>query len=291
MPSVNPAPLATDASSRAPAAPTVAQALQQARVLGLERMDAQVLLGHLLQRDLAWLICHDTDALQPTQAATWSDWIVRRAAGCPVAYLTGHHEFHGLDLEVSPAVLDPRPDTETLVDWLLDLLPPDRPARVLDLGTGSGAIALAIKHRRPLAEVTAVDLSPTALAQAQRNGERLGLQVDWRQGHWLEPVAGERFDFIVSNPPYIADDDPHLPALRFEPLSALTSGPDGLRDLRELIAAAPSHLKVGGWLLLEHGYDQALAVVRLLRPRRWHIPQHRLDLAGHVRCTGAQVST
>ncbi len=275
----------------APTRLTVAQALQQARPLGVDRTDAQVLLGHLLQRDRAWMICHDDAVLDDSQTAAWCERLTRRAAGEPVAYITGQHAFHGLMLDVSPAVLDPRPDTETLVDWLLELLPADHPARVLDLGTGSGAIALAIKHRRPLAEVVAVDLSEDALAQARRNGEKLGLSVDWRQGHWMDPVACERFDFIVSNPPYIAEGDPHLPALKFEPRMALTSGPDGLDDLRELVNVAPAHLKPGGRLLLEHGHDQADAVATLFRARRWHTPQHREDLAGHRRCTGATLST
>jgi release factor glutamine methyltransferase len=268
--------------------PTIAQALQHARNQSLSRSDAQALLGQLLQRERAWLISHDDQALTPEQLSRWADWVARRAAGVPVAYLTGRHEFHGLSLVVTPDVLDPRPDTETLVDWALELLPADRPARVLDLGTGSGAIALAIQQQRPLAELSAVDLSPAALAVARGNGQRLGLAVRWLQGSWLAPVAGERFDLIVSNPPYIAEGDPHLPALLHEPALALTSGADGLDAIRTLVAQARAHLQPGGWLLLEHGWDQADAVAALFAAAQWTAASYRLDLGGHRRCTGAQ---
>ncbi len=273
-----------------PSATTVAAALAQARAAGLDRIDRELLLSELLQRDRTWLLIHDDDPLSVDQATRWSDWCTRRAAGVPVAYLTGRHGFHGLDLQVTPAVLDPRPDTETLVDWALDLLaatPVPTPS-VLDLGTGSGAIALAIRHRRADARVVAVDRSTAALAVARGNGERLGLPVDWRQGSWFEPLAGERFHLIVSNPPYIRSDDPHLPALVHEPLEALVAGPDGLADLRVLVDGAPAHLVDGGWLLLEHGHDQADAVAALFAAAAWHEIGHRLDLGGHRRCTGAR---
>jgi release factor glutamine methyltransferase len=190
---------------------------------------------------------------------------------------------------VSPGVLVPRPDTETLVDWALSLMPDKLPCRVLDLGTGSGAIALALQHQRPQAEVTAVDASQDALAVARANARQLGLSVHFEHGSWFEPVASQRFDLIVSNPPYIADGDHHLAALRFEPLSALTSGPDGLDDLRQIVAEAPAHLAPGGWLLLEHGFDQHEAVQALLRSAGFAEVSTRHDLGGQPRCTGGRL--
>lgn len=258
---------------------------------GLDRLEAQTLMGALLQRERSWLIAHDDETLTPAQAAQFRDWAARRAAGEPIAYLTGVQEFHGLALRVTPATLVPRPDTETLVDWALELLPAagQQVPRVADLGTGSGAIALALKHRRPDASVAAIDRSAAALAAARANGERLGLAVDWREGSWFEPLAGERYELLVSNPPYIAAADPHLPALRHEPLTALVAGADGLDDLRQLVAGAAAHLLPGGWLLLEHGYDQAEAVATLFAASgAWRPAEHRLDLGGHRRCTGAQ---
>jgi release factor glutamine methyltransferase len=185
--------------------------------------------------------------------------------------------------------LVPRPDTETLVDWALEILQllPGEPA-VVDLGTGSGAIALAIKHRHPSAAVQAVELSTAALAIAQDNARRLGLALRFHQGDWWQPLAGQRFDLIVSNPPYIAGSDPHLPALRFEPLEALTPGGDGMAALLALIDGAPDHLRPGGWLLLEHGYDQAEAVAAALRLRGFTEPALRLDLGGQPRVSGAR---
>lgn len=271
---------------------TVAEALALARTHGLPRSDANVLLGALLGRSRTWLLTHDDAPLDAAQQARWQDWLARRADGVPVAYLTGQHEFHGLLLHVTPDVLDPRPDTETLVDWALALLATRPPgAAVVDLGTGSGAIALAIRHRQPDAVVSAVDLSPAALAVAQANGERLGLPVRWRLGAWFAPVAGERFDLVVSNPPYIAEGDTHLPALRHEPTLALTSGADGLDAIRQLIAEAPAHLQPDGWLLLEHGHDQGPAVAALLTEAGWRATDRRDDLAGHWRCTGAMRPT
>ena len=216
--------------------------------------------------------------------------LARRAAGEPVAYLLGEKEFHGLMLRVTPDVLIPRPDTETLVEWALACLqglPPG--AAVADLGTGSGAIALALKQARPDAAVSAVEASPAALAVAQDNGRRLGLDVRWLAGSWWSPLAGQRLDLVVSNPPYIADGDPHLPALAHEPASALTAGPDGLRDLRAIAAGAPGQLRPGGWLLLEHGWDQAGAVQALLREAGLTAIETRHDLAGQPRCTGGRL--
>lgn len=250
-----------------------------------------MLLLHVLEQPTharAWLLAHDTDPLPEAAADRLQALATRRLAGEPLAYLTGEKAFHGLTLRVDARVLDPRDDTETLVDWALALLPADAPRRVLDLGTGSGAIALAIAQQRPLAQVVAVDASADALAVARANAERLGLRVDMRLGDWLTPVAGERLDLIVSNPPYIADTDPHLPALAHEPRQALVSGADGLDDIRRIVAQAPAHLAPGGWLLLEHGWDQAGAVRDLLGAAGFAQVQSRRDLAGIERCSGGQ---
>ena len=271
--------------------PTIAQALASARALGLDRLDAQWLLGHVLQQGSAWLIAHDDAPLAADTAQAYATLCQRRAAGEPLAYLVGQAGFHGLTLQVTPDVLVPRPDTETLVDWALALLPTlsaPRP-QVLDLGTGSGAIALAVAHRHPAAQVTATDLSPAALAVAQANAGRLGLAVQWAEGAWWQALpADARFHLVLSNPPYIAGADPHLPALRHEPLLALTPGGDGLDALRQIIAGAPDHLHPGGWLLLEHGWDQADAVAALLADAGFGAIGHRRDLASHARCTGGQ---
>ncbi len=269
--------------------PTIAQALAAARAQGLDRLDAQWLLGHQLQQGSAWLIAHDTLPLGAGDARAYDSLCQRRAAGEPLAYLVGHCGFHGLRLRVTPDVLVPRPDTETLVDWALAVLPTLAAARpqVLDLGTGSGAIALAVAHRHPAAEVSATDLSPAALVVAQGNAQALGLALHWAQGAWWQVLpAHARFDLVLSNPPYIAGDDPHLPALRHEPSLALTPGGDGLDALRQIIAGAPAHLRPGGWLLLEHGWNQAPAVAALLHAAGFTAVAHRSDLGGHPRCTG-----
>ena len=269
---------------------TTAQALAAARAAGLDRLDAQWLLGHLLAQTSAWLIAHDDQPLPDATTSAYAALCRRRATGEPLAYLVGHCGFHGLNLQVTADVLVPRPDTETLVDWALALLPAlalQRP-RVLDLGTGSGAIALAVAHHHPAADVTATDLSPAALALARANAQALGLTPQWAQGAWWQALAaGARFDLVLSNPPYIAGNDPHLQALRHEPSLALTPGGDGLDALRQIIAGAPGHLAPGGWLLLEHGWDQADAVAALLAAAGFNAIAHRQDLAGHTRCTGA----
>ena len=273
--------------------PTLAQALAQAHTLGLPRIDAQLLLLHTVGRagsDRAWLLAHDTDPLQPAQHALFLALCQRRAAGEPVAYLTGHKEFYGLPLQVDARVLDPRPDTETLVDWALEVIAPLPAPRVADLGTGSGAIALALQSQRSDAQVLAVDASTDALAVAQANAERLGLPVQFQPANWLAGVEGP-FDAIVSNPPYIPSADPHLAALTHEPLQALASGSDGLDDIRTIVAQAPTRLAPGGWLLLEHGYDQAEAVHALLVAQGFVQVQSRNDLAGVARCTGGQWPT
>ena len=268
---------------------TIGQALALARDAGLARLDAQLLLGHVCGLSRTGLLTNDDQVLPAAQLARWQQLLSRRLAGEPVAYLIGQHEFHGLSQHVTADVLDPRPDTETLVDWGLErLVQLDRPARVLDLGTGSGAIALAIKHRCPSAQVSAVDFSAAALAVARANGTRLNLDIDWQAGSWFENLAGQRFDLVLSNPPYIAEDDPHLSALQHEPRQALVSGADGLNDIRTLIKQAPRHLCAGAWLLLEHGHDQGVAVQTLLRAAGYREVDQRLDLAGHARCSGGQ---
>lgn len=273
----------------------IALALAQVATPALTRLEAQMLLLHTLGQplhDRAWLLAHDQDRLDAPTLARFHTACQRRTAGEPLAYITGQKEFFGLTLSVDTRVLDPRPDTETLVDWALACMHGLPAPRVLDLGTGSGAIALALAHARPDARVMAVDASHEALAVAQANATRLQLPVAFLRGNWLEtetPLPHE-FDLIVSNPPYIADADPHLAALTHEPLSALASGPDGLADIRTIVAQAPAWLAPGGWLLLEHGHDQAAAVARLLAQAGLHEMQSRADLAGIARCTGAKLA-
>ena len=269
---------------------TITEALRQAREQGLDRLDAQLLLADLFGQDRAWLISHDDALLTAAQTATLAQQVAQRAAGMPLAYLVGVKEFHGLSLRVTADTLVPRPDTEVLVDWALALLAalPGQP-RVVDLGTGSGAIALAIKHRHPAADVAAVELSAAALAVAEGNAQRLGMAVRFHQGSWWQPLAGQRFKLIVSNPPYIAAGDPHLPALRHEPLGALTPGGDGLSALLEIIDGAADHLQAEGWLLLEHGFDQADAVATALRTRGFTEVTLKRDLGGQPRVTGGKL--
>ena len=267
---------------------TLSDSLQRAQSLGLARIDAQLLHLHALGRDphdRAWLLANDRETLPADAAKRLEQSLQRRLAGEPLAYITGFKEFFGLKLQVDTRVLDPRPDTETLVEWALELLPPDSQARILDLGTGSGAVALALQNERPSCQVVAVDASADALAVAQANANRLNLPVKCVLSHWMDQIEGP-FQLMVSNPPYVADTDPHLAALTHEPLQALTSGPDGLDDLRQIVAQAPSRLAPGGWLLLEHGWDQAPAVQTLLRDAGFKRVQSRKDLAGIERCSG-----
>lgn len=267
---------------------TLAQALARAIALGLQRLDAQLLLLHALghgQHERAWLLAHDQDPMADAAARNFDALCARRLQGEPLAYLVGQKEFFGLMLAVDPRVLVPRPDTETLVEWALEMLENRASPQVVDLGTGSGAIALAIKHRRPDARVCGIDRSEAALAVARVNGQRLGLDITWRTGDWLQGLAGS-LDLIVSNPPYIRTGDPHLEALKHEPLSALAAGDDGLQDLRAIVAAAPAHLAPGGWLLLEHGWDQAGSVRALLSGAGLARVESRRDLGGIERCSG-----
>ncbi len=231
------------------------------------RHEAELLLLHVLGRERGWLFAHATDPVDPASAAAFAGLLQRRLAGEPVAYLLGRRGFWTLDLAVSPDTLIPRPETERLVELALERLPENTPLRVADLGTGSGAIALALASERPQARVLATDMSAGALAVASGNARTHGLDnVAFREGSWHVPLAGERFDLIASNPPYIASGDPHLVRgdLRFEPASALASGDDGLDDIRVIIEGAQSHLLPGGWLLLEHGWDQGEAIRALL---------------------------
>ncbi len=265
-------------------APTVRRALAQS---GLVPVDAQALLGHVLGQGRAWLAAHADDVLDRTQAQSFFALAKRRRDGEPVAYLTGVREFWGLPLLVSPAVLIPRPETETLVELALARLPSDRPVRVLDLGTGSGAIALAIAHERPRAHVLATDRSAEALVVADENARRLRLPnvefacADWFAG--LPPGADDTpFDLVASNPPYVAARDPHLAEgdLRFEPQAALSPGGDGLGALRTIIAGAGERLVSGGTLAVEHGYEQSEAVRALFAAAGFAEIVVARDLAG-----------
>jgi release factor glutamine methyltransferase len=304
---------------------TLAQTQADLQTQGLDRLDAQLLLLHVLDQPThhrGWLLTHDTDLLAQAPAARLAALVQRRLAGEPLAYLTGKKAFYGLDLQVDARVLVPRPDTETLVDWALEVLSPTAtlpaggtPANppngirrdvtptgqqaqvepqngvhVLDLGTGSGAIALALKASLPGLHIHAIDFSSDALAVAQSNARQLKLAISFSQGSWFEGLSNAEctFDCIVSNPPYIAALDPHLAALTHEPLQALTSGPDGLDDLRHIITHAPRFLKPGGHLLLEHGFDQAPAVRELLTLAGFTQVGSRRDLAGIERCSGGQ---
>ena len=277
--------------------PTVGRALESARALGVDRLDAHLLLGHVLGQSRAWLLAHGDDALVGDLAIAFEALARRRAAGEPFAYLVGEREFHGLRLAVSDAVLVPRPDTETLVDWALALLQGElrgTPApAVLDLGTGSGAIALALKNGCPRARMWAGERSADALAVARANAARLGLELRFAHGDWWDALAGEAdvpaFDLVVSNPPYIAADDPHLAALTHEPLSALVAADDGLADIARIATGARDRLHAGGWLLFEHGWTQAAAVQAILRRAGFGDIETRMDIEGRARCSGGRL--
>jgi release factor glutamine methyltransferase len=253
-------------------------------------LDAQVLLAHALGSRRARLISHADEERSEAERAAYARLIAKRASGEPIAYIVGFKEFWSLRLAVSRAVLVPRPETEILVERALKLST-TAAARALDLGTGAGGIALALAHERPNWQVTATDVSEAALAMARVNALALYLpQVEFLHGSWFDPLPGRAFDLILSNPPYIAQDDPALKerALRYEPRSALTPGDDGLEDLRRIIRASPAHLVRGGWLLLEHGATQGGAVARELVVRGFRHVRSQRDLAGHERMTEAQ---
>lgn len=250
-----------------------------------ERLDAELLLAAALGKSRSYLHTWPERIVSSEAAETFADYLERRRGGEPVAYILGQQGFWKLDLEVAPHTLIPRPDTELLVEAALELLP-GTPARVLDLGTGTGAIALALANECPAWQVSAVDRVDEAVALAERNRQRLGLDnVQVRRSHWFEALVDERFELILSNPPYIRAADPHLVVgdVRFEPSSALVAGEDGLDDLRVIVAQAPAHLVAGGWLLLEHGYDQAPTVRALLVAAGFVEVASRVDLGGHER--------
>lgn len=269
---------------------SVGRVLADAKALGLDGLDAQVLLAWCLGQSRAWLLAHREVDLTPAQLHAFEGLSERRSRGEPLAYLLGEKEFHGLTLHVDERVLVPRPETEHLVEWGLQILAariPESPAAaVLDLGTGSGAIALAIKSAWPAAQVTAVDASAAALEVARANATRLALDVEFEGSDWWQALPGRCFDLVLCNPPYVARADRHLHALRYEPVLALTTGGKGLEALLHVIEAAPGHLLPNGWLLLEHGADQAEAVRKALRASGFRDVQTRVDLAGLERCSG-----
>ena len=299
----------------------ILEALAWAKSLDVAGIDRQILLLHCLQRpthDKAFLLAHDQDEIDPHQERCFKDLISRRLAKEPVAYLTGVKEFYGLEFKVNEATLIPRPDTETLVDWALECLALEQtqpeqypknsrtkeiePIRILDLGTGSGCIAISLKKMLPSSLVWAVDKSAEALEVARANAATHLLPINFLQGSWFDALSkasqnnglGRQsfgtlgFDLIVSNPPYIAPLDPHLAELSFEPHSALVSEAQGLGDIQEILISASKHLKPGGWLLLEHGFDQGERVNALFHEFGFKSIQSRSDLAGICRCTGGR---
>jgi release factor glutamine methyltransferase len=272
-------------------APTIREALDAAQQAS-SRIEARVLLRGILHRSDAWLLAHDDELLTADQAQQYVALVVRRVAGEPIAYITGSREFHGREFKVTPAVLIPRPETELLVELALQRLPADAPCRVLDLGTGSGCIGITIAAERPQAQVTLVDASGAALEIARANAAQWApANTSLLHGDWYSAVAAERYDLIVANPPYVAEGDAHLQQgdLRFEPRSALVSGVDGLSDLQQIIARAPQHLRAGGWLLLEHGFDQAVACAWLLEAAGFQDHFNAPDLAGVPRVSGGRL--
>ncbi len=260
---------------------TVAEAIAAS---GIDRREARLLLAEVCGFSEASVAASPEQALPFEVETAFLDLAAKRKAGIPVAYLLGRKEFYGLELSVNPAVLIPRPETELLVDLALER----KPGRVLDLGTGSGAVALAIKFHLRHARVVAVDADLSALQTARRNATKLNLEVDFRHGRWFDPVAGERFDLVVSNPPYVAEGDPHLPALRHEPLAALVAGADGLDCIRDIARGAAAHLEPGGWLLVEHGRGQDAAVRGLFAAAGLESIRTWPDLAGIPRATGGR---
>jgi len=267
--------------------PTVRDALSAATEQLGDRVDAELLLLHALGKARSWLFAHGDDPMPADAGVVFDRAVATRLQGVPIAYITGRQGFWTLDLEVTPDTLIPRPETELLVEAALACAPGDAPLRIVDLGTGSGAIALALARERPHAYVVAVDASATALNVAQRNARSHGQSVSFVHGHWLDAVAGERFDLIVSNPPYIQAGDPHLAALSHEPSTALVAGVDGLDDIRLIVRGSPDALHPGGWLLLEHGWDQGQAV-RALFGEGWQQVETLCDLEGRERVTRAR---
>jgi len=263
-----------------------AAALAQA---GIEPREARLLLAEASGSSEASALAHPERELEAAAAARFGDMTARRRGGEPMAYILGRREFYGLTLAVSPAVLIPRPETELLVELALER----RPRRVLELGTGCGAVALAIKQGLPDAQVVAVDASAAALSVARRNAAAHALEIDFRHGAWFGPAVDEHFDLIVANPPYVAAGDPHLAQgdLRFEPRAALVSGPDGLNAIRAIVRGAPDVLAPGGWLLLEHGFGQGETVRELLAQQGFDLVSTWPDLAGIARVSGGRIKS
>ena len=271
---------------------TLGQALAQAaQRVGV--VDARVLLSHALERDGAYLIAHGADLVDDSLRNAFDRLVARRADGEPVAYITGRREFYGLDFRVTPAVLIPRPETELLVDVVLERLPPTAGADVLDLGTGSGCVAVTVARQRPRARVVAVDMSRAALALAQENaGAHGATNVEFRLSNWFSRLAGESFLVIAANPPYVAVGDPHLAEgdLRHEPAEALVAKEEGLACLRAIAGAAPAHLALGGWLMFEHGHEQAAPCREFLREAGFVEIFSRTDLADIERVSGGRLA-
>ncbi len=260
---------------------TLGEALRRA---GIDPREARLLLAAATGFSQSAVLAFPERRLPGESETAFFSFVARRALGEPIAYILGRKEFYGLELAVDPAVLIPRPETELLVELALET----RFSAVLDLGTGCGAIALALKRHRPAARVAAVDVSAAALEVARRNALRLGAQLELHQGRWFEPLAGERFDLVVSNPPYVAAGDPHLADLGFEPACALVAGPDGLDALRVIARDAPRHLVPGGWLLVEHGIGQEHAVRGLLQQAGLEALRSWPDLSGIARVAGGR---
>lgn len=255
------------------------------------RLDAELLLAEAVGQSRSYLRAWPERALSDAQSQQFAALLARRAAGEPIAHILRRREFWSMELEITPATLIPRPDTERLVELALTRIPADATLRILDLGTGSGAVALALARERPRCSVDAGDVSTAALAVAERNARRLGLRnLRFRCGDWFAPFAGERFDVVVSNPPYVRSDDPHLSAgdVRFEPRAALVAGLDGLDDLRRIVSGAPAHLNADGWLLVEHGFDQGAAVAELFAHAGFIGMGTDCDLAGRPRVSSGR---
>lgn len=276
-----------------PGAPTIREALDAAQQ-ATSRIEARVLLREVLHQSDAYLLAHDDELLTAGQAQQYVALVVRRVAGEPIAYITGRREFYGREFKVTEAVLIPRPETELLVELALQRLPVGASARVLDLGAGSGCIGITIAAERPQAQVTLVDASEAALEIARTNAAQWApSNTTLLYSDWYSAIGEERYDLIVANPPYIADGDAHLQQgdLRFEPRTALAAGPDGLNDLQRIIAQAPQHLRAGGWLLLEHGFDQAVACAWLLEAAGLQDHFNAPDLAGIPRISGGRLQS
>lgn len=271
---------------------TIAQASTSA-YREIDRVDARLLLQHVLDVEHAFLLTHPDQVLTSQQTDEFSRLVRQRSDGIPVAYLIGRRDFYDLTFKVTEAVLIPRPETELLVELALKLIPDNQFCKILDLGTGSGAIAITLAKHRPQSQVTAIDLSSGAIAVSRWNAANLEVNnISLRTGNWFDELSGEKFDLIVSNPPYVAEDDPHLQQgdLRFEPQMALSTGDNGLACIRHIIATAPDYLVNNGWLLLEHGYDQAAECRRLFGDRDFSNICSYPDLAGIMRVSGGQLN-